>query len=194
MLIHNQHLGCLAKEALPSLGTTAWPSLHFWFKLLPSHLHYLFISEGTDIALGLLARSYCSTTKLRTKKYQLNSTGQYLSFLKFSGGSQGCTRGMELSTPTLSVDCGFHLEPVFKLRARIKWQWALPTSGHQCPRQQKVQHDCCHYQVCFNYCYYQQLGKGCKAATLQRQKAEQGSRNYCSNCKYFAICRVTGIK
>lgn len=189
MLIHNQHLRCL-----PSLGTAPSPSLHFWFKLLSSHLHSLFISEGTDIALGLPAKnSCCSTTELRTKEYQLGSTGLCLSYLQFSGGSQGCTRGMELSTPTLSVDCGFNLEPIFKLRAHIKQQWALPTSGHQCPRQQKVQHVGVHYQVYFNYCYYWQPGKGCKAATLQREKAEQGSRDYPSNCKYFAICRVTGI-
>lgn len=29
----------------------------------------------------------------------------------------------------------------------MKQQWALPSSGYQCPQQQKVHHVCCHYQV-----------------------------------------------
>lgn len=46
----------------------------------------------------------------------------------------------------------------------------------------------------FNYCYYQQPGKGSKAPTLQREKAARGSTEHFSNCKYFTICRVIGIK
>lgn len=46
----------------------------------------------------------------------------------------------------------------------------------------------------FNYCNYQQPGKGCKAPTLQREKAARGSTDHFSNCKYFTICKVTGIK
>lgn len=44
--------------------------------------------------------------------------------------------------------CSFNLQPAFKLRVCRKQQWTLPTSGHQCPQQQKVHQVCCHYQVC----------------------------------------------
>lgn len=46
------------------------------------------------------------------------------------------------------MDCAFNLEPALRLRARMRQRWALPTSGHQCPQQQKVHQVCCHYQVC----------------------------------------------
>lgn len=127
-------------------------------------------------------------------KYQCSSGGHWLSYFHFPGGRQGCTQGTEPSAPTSSMDCGFNLEPAIKPRAPMKQQRALPTSGHQCPQQQKVHQVCCHYQVCLITAITGSQGRAARHLLFKGKKAAQGSTEHSSNCKYFTICRVIGVK
>lgn len=108
-------------------------------------------------------------------KYQCSSGGHWLSYFHFPGGRQQCTQGTEPSAPTSSMDCGFNLEPAIKLRAPMKQQRALPTSGHQCPQQQKVHQVYCHYQVYLITAITGSQGRAARHLLFKGKKAAQST-------------------